>query len=207
MTELMEHAGTWDVDDRFVLPRLDDVVDHAHVLQSTVEQTNTYYDTADRDLQAHGVTLQRCSGDDGGWELKTTGEGRTEFRADTSDTPPLGIVDLLSGIRLGKPLIEVATIRTTRERYRVTSATDGLAFEVDDERVRASSGHNALYGWRQIDVELGSGIRETPKKLARRLAKAGAIPARFSSNSTASTGPAPFPSEIPPRGPRQSPPI
>lgn len=172
---------TWDVDDAFALPRLDDVVGTADVHTSTVELTSTYYDTADRDLESHDVVLRRCGADDGGWELTIAGEGTTEFRADSSDEPPRGMVDLLTGVRLGKPLIETATIRTTRDRHEVTCA-DGTRFEVDDDRVRASAGDHALYAWRRVDVGSGPGMRKPPRKLVRRLRKAGATPARCPSN-------------------------
>ena len=63
MHDTLERLGTWDVDDRFVLPSLDDVVANADVDHDTVDVTNVYYDTPDHDLQAHGVQLRRRDGD------------------------------------------------------------------------------------------------------------------------------------------------
>jgi inorganic triphosphatase YgiF len=55
MTEVLERERKWEVDDDFVLSRLDDIVPGSEVEQSTIELTSAYFDTADRDLQAHGL--------------------------------------------------------------------------------------------------------------------------------------------------------
>ena len=63
--------------------------------------------------------------------------------------------NLLTGLRLGKPLVNVATIRTVRERYRITEAKQHQLFaELADDHVRASVDHRLL-AWREIEVELG----------------------------------------------------
>ena len=49
MRQIMEREDKWDVDDRFVLPDLERVVDGATVQHDTVDLTSTYYDTTDRD--------------------------------------------------------------------------------------------------------------------------------------------------------------
>jgi CHAD domain-containing protein len=129
------------------------------------------------------MLLRRRDGeDDVGWQLKVPGgEGRIEIRTGLTETPPEELVDVLTGIRLGKPLTEVATIRTARDRYR-TVEPEGhrVCAEVDDDRVRASIDHRLL-AWREIEIELG----EAPPALARRLAKqltaAGARPSHHPS--------------------------
>jgi inorganic triphosphatase YgiF len=71
MTEVLERERKWEVDDDFVLPSLDDVVPGGEVEHSTIELTSAYFDTADRDLCAHGLLLRRREGDDdAGWQLK-----------------------------------------------------------------------------------------------------------------------------------------
>lgn len=129
----------------------------ADVERSTVHLDSAYYDTADGDLQAHGVLLRRRDGDDDtGWQLNVPdAEGRVEIRTAVSESPPSELADMLTGIRLGKPLVNVATIRTVRDRYRITDPRrHRLCAEVDDDHVRASVDHRLL-AWREIEVELG----------------------------------------------------
>ena len=71
MDEVLERELKWDVDEHFAVPRLDDIIAGAHVERSTVTLSSAYYDTADGDLQTHGVLLRRRDGDDDtGWQLK-----------------------------------------------------------------------------------------------------------------------------------------
>jgi CHAD domain-containing protein len=183
MDEVLERELKWDVDEHFVVPRLDDIVAGAHVERTTVTLSSAYYDTADGDLQTHGVLLRRRDGDDDtGWQLKVPDtEGRVEIRTGLSDAPPPELTDALTGMRLGKPLVNVATIRTTRDRYRITDRRrHRLCAEVADDNVLASIDHRLL-AWREIEVELGPAARSVPRRLTERLTRSGATPARFPS--------------------------
>ena len=183
MDEVLERELKWDVDEHFAVPRLDDIVAGAHVERSTVTLSSAYYDTADGDLQTHGVLLRRRDGDDDtGWQLKVPeADGRLEIRAALSDTPPSELADALTGMRLGKPLVNVATIRTTRDRYRITDPRrHRLCAEVADDHVLASIDHRLL-AWREIEVELGPKARSVPQRLTERLTSSGATPARYPS--------------------------
>jgi CHAD domain-containing protein len=183
MDEVLERELKWDVDEHFELPRIDDIVADAEVKRSTVTLSSAYYDTADGDLQTHGVLLRRRDGDDDtGWQLKVPdAEGRVEIRTTLTDTPPAELADALTGLRLGKPLVNVATIRTTRERYRIIERKrERLCAEVADDSVLASVGHRLL-AWREIEVELGPAARSVPRQLTERLANAGATPSRYPS--------------------------
>ena len=82
MREVLEREDKWDVDDRFAMPKLDDIVAGGRLARDTVDLISEYYDTPDRDLQAHGVLVRRRSGDDDtGWQLKIPAEdGRTELQ-------------------------------------------------------------------------------------------------------------------------------
>jgi CHAD domain-containing protein len=183
MEEVLERELKWEVDEHFALPRLDDIVAGADVERDTVHLDSTYYDTADGDLQAHGVLLRRRDGDDDtGWQLKVPDtEGRVEIRTALSDAPPPELTDALTGMRLGKPLVNVATIRTTRDRYRITDRRrHRLCAEVADDNVLASIDHRLL-AWREIEVELGPAARSVPRRLTERLTRSGATPARFPS--------------------------
>ena len=183
MDEVLERELKWEVDEHFALPRLDDIFAGAGVEHSTVTLSSAYYDTADGDLQAHGVLLRRRDGDDDiGWQLKVPdAEGRVEIRTGLSDTPPSELTDALTGMRLGKPLVNVATIRTTRDRYRITEPRRRrLCAEVADDHVRAST-DDRLLAWREVEVELGPAARSVPRRLAKRLIEGGATPSRYPS--------------------------
>jgi CHAD domain-containing protein len=183
MDEVLERELKFDIDERFALPCLDDIVPGAAIQRSTVELRSAYYDTPDGDLQTHGVLLRRRDGDDDtGWQLKVpNAEGRVEIRTALSDAPPSELTDALTGLRLGKPLVNVATIRTTRDRYRVTGRRrDRLCVELADDHVRASV-DDRLLAWREIEVELGEGKPPLARRIAKRLTDAGAKPARYPS--------------------------
>jgi CHAD domain-containing protein len=182
MRQIMEREDKWDVDDRFVLPDLERVVDGATVQHDTVDLTSTYYDTTGRDLQACGILVRRRDGDDDtGWQVKIPADGgRTELHWPLSDRAPIELTDLLTGITAGRPLSELATIHTVRERYRITEpAAHHVLAEVADDHVRASIG-DRLLAWREVEVELGT-AELPPRRLTKRLIAAGARPSRYGS--------------------------
>jgi CHAD domain-containing protein len=183
MREVLERENKWDVDDRFALPALDDVVPGGRVAHDTVDLTSQYYDTPERDLQAHGVLLRRRSGDDDtGWQLKMPAAGgRTELHWPLTDAPPDSLVELLRGISLGKKLDTVATMHTIRSRYRIRDGkADELCAELADDMVRAWAG-DRLLEWREVEVELGPSTPSMPKGFVKLLRRAGARPSRHRS--------------------------
>ena len=183
MHELLEREDKWDVNDRFVLPRLHDLIDGGEIDRSTVHLQSEYDDTADHDLQSHGIVLRRRDGDDDtGWQLKVPdSEGRIEIRTTLADAPPAELEELLTGLRLGKELVNVATIRTERTRYRIREPEhQRVCAEVADDQVHASVEHRLL-AWREVEVEFGSDARPLARRLAKRLSKAGARPSRYPS--------------------------
>jgi len=100
------------------------------------------------------------------------------------------LVELLTGITLGKPLTNVATIRTLRDRHRVVGPTqDRLVTEVDDDHVRASM-DDRLLAWREIEIEFGDETPAIARRLVKRLSDAGARPSRHP-NKLARVRPAP----------------
>jgi CHAD domain-containing protein len=183
MREVLEREDKWDVGEQFELPDLGDIVVGGHVEHDTVDMTSVYYDTPERDLQAHGILLRRRDGDDdAGWQLKTPATGgRTELRWALTDSPPDSLTKLLTGISLGKDLTDVATIHTVRDWYRIRDADAAqLCAEVADDSVRAWSDQRSL-AWREIEVEHGRGTQSFFKQLTDRLRSAGARPSRYES--------------------------
>jgi CHAD domain-containing protein len=183
MREVLEREDKWDVDDRFAMPKLDDIVAGGRLARDTVDLISEYYDTPDRDLQAHGVLVRRRSGDDDtGWQLKIPAEdGRTELQWPLTDAPPNSLVELLTGISLGKKVGPVATVHTVRERYRIRNRkADELYAELADDLVRAWTDERLL-AWREVEVELGPTMPSMPKGFVKRLRKAGARPSQHRS--------------------------
>jgi CHAD domain-containing protein len=193
MYELLEREDKWDVDDHFVLPHLDDLIDGGDIDRSTVHLESVYYDTADHDLQTHGIVLRRRDGDDDtGWQLKVPdSDGRIEIRTSLADDPPTELEEILTGLRLGKQLVSVATLRTERTRYRIHQH-EHLCAELADDQVHAAVDHRLL-AWREIEVEYGSKSRSLSRRLAKRLSEAGARPSQHQSKLAHALGAAATP--------------
>jgi CHAD domain-containing protein len=191
--EVVERESKWDVDERFTFPDLDDIFSGARVDRDTADLTSEYYDTQERDLQAHGILLRRRRGDDDpGWQLKVpASDGRLELRWPITDAPADSLVEMLTGISLGKDLLTVATLHTIRTRYRIRDRKgDELCAEVADDSVRAWV-HDRLLAWREVEVELGPATPAVPKRLTKRLLAAGARPSRYPSKLAHVLPPAP----------------
>jgi CHAD domain-containing protein len=188
MKAFLERESKWQVDEAFSMPPLDDLISDTDVGRRTLELTSEYFDTPDRDLQTHGVTLRRRLGeDDTGWQLKVPAEGgRVEIHVGGSDpgaTDPVPdeLTRLLTGLRIGKDLVPVARIHTIRDRYRIVGTRDlKLCAEVDDDLVEATADGEPV-SWREIEVELGPAAKSMPRRLVNRLTSAGAEPAQYPS--------------------------
>ena len=155
----------------------------------TVRLDSVYFDTADHDLLARGITLRCRTGDaDNGWQLKVpTGDARTEIRLEPTGshtTVPKELAALVAGTRRGKALRHIVTVRTDRTVHRVTNAAGEVVVEVADDQVDAVApgrGAATLSSWREIEAELGpAGTPDTLTVIGERLTRAGA---------TASTSP------------------
>ncbi|WP_067675046.1 CYTH and CHAD domain-containing protein [Nocardia miyunensis] len=178
MKDVLERESKWEVDWTFSLPRLDDVVADSRVEERSVELTSIYFDTADRDLFAHDLTLRRREGEDeSGWQLKIpAADGRVEVTAAVSEELPSELAEVVNGVALGKPLRAIANIHTVRHRHRLLDSNGELIVEIDDDNVdttRADRPAQTL-AWREIEVELGPRTKKIPAKLRDRLAASGA---------------------------------
>ena len=183
MQELLEREDKWEVNDHFVLPRLHDLIDGGEIDRSTVHLDGAYYDTTDHDLQSHGIGAA-ARGRRRRHRLAARGSGlRRSHRGSylSGGSPPAQLEELLTGLRLGKQLVNVATIRTERTRYRIREPErHGVCAEIADDQVHASVEHQLL-AWREIDIEFGPDARSLARRLAERLTKAGARPSRYPS--------------------------
>ena len=190
MKEILERESKWEVTDEFALPALGDM---AAGTQRAVELNSQYFDTAERDLQAHHLLLRRRDGDDDtDWQLKIPdSDGRLELHWPLSDSVPAEVVEILTGIRLGKELAPVATIHTVRDRYRLEDPHHRQwRAELADDHVEADIGQQAVR-WREIEIELGPDADSLPRRLVKTLQAAGARPARYSSKLARAVPPPP----------------
>jgi CHAD domain len=180
MAETLQHEGTWEVSDAFVLPNIEGVVADAELHRESTESVGAYYDTDNLDLVAHGITLRRHDdGDRCRWRLAMpTGAPSIELTSKSSGLPPAELTRLLMAVTSGKELCDVVSVRTARELYRISRREDEDSYAVlVDDRVFASTA-DRLAVWREVEVGVGPGIGTIPERLARRLEAAGARPAR-----------------------------
>jgi CHAD domain-containing protein len=186
--EVREHEIKYAVDHRFRLPNLAKLVPAGgRIDRASVTLESIYYDTVDRDLLAHGVTLRNRSGDsDSGWQLKVPdGDARTEIRLAPTDSRveiPAELLELTSGLRRGADLRRTATVRTRRDIQRLLDAEENVLVEVADDQVHSTAptaDGALLQEWREIEAEFGSAA--TPEVVAaidKRLIKSGAAHAK-----------------------------
>lgn len=180
--ELKLEAGV-----EFSLPDLTGVVPGVRVDdQGERDLEAIYYDTADHRLMRRGVTLRHRHGEASGpaWTLKVpvTSSGKALERrelewAAPADQRPGAVDQLTIGVRAGRPLVAVATLRT-RRRLLVLRDADGKSLaEVTDDRVTAAAPGGPV-SFRELEVELTGGEPALLDAVGARLeaegAKAGA---------------------------------
>lgn len=140
---------------------------------ATVTLDALYYDTADRRLSAHGVTLRRrTGGDDEGWHLKLpvrppgAGRGpggdvvRDEVRAPLSDAVPPELCSLVRSRTRGAALEPLIRLRTRRALCRLLGADGQRLAEIAVDQVRAERvppGPGTEFRWAEVEVELAAG--------------------------------------------------
>ncbi|OMC39827.1 CHAD domain-containing protein [Mycobacterium sp. GA-1841] len=195
-------------------PSFDGLSAVAEVVRAGTQQLDAvYFDTPDRDLAAHRITLRRrTGGSDAGWHLKLPAgtDTRTEVRAPlgtSTDTVPEDLRDVVLAIVRDRPLAPVARISTER-RLEVLHGADGTALvEFCDDRVTASTtGPDAeQQHWREWELELLASTGTVPKglmdRLCNRLADAGATPAGHGSKLAKVLGTDQVPAPQPPSDP------
>ena len=208
-TEHLETERKYEAGPRLVLPDFTGLPGVAAVSAATTQRlTATYFDTPDLRLAAARITLRRrTGGQDAGWHLKLPvgGDTRREVRLPpgrSAGTVPAELAGLVAD-RIGdRALQPVARLRTTRVLRHLTGGSGEVLAEVADDHVTAARASGRASGggpaweepvrWREIEVELAAGA--PPGLLdaaARRLAEAGAAPARSSSKLHRLLGPVP----------------
>lgn len=155
LEKLWRHTGTGDTDGRGP-SAVDDVRD-------------TYYDTAHGHLRGYGAALRRCErGGSITWRLDLPGTESVDVAVEHAEGPPEELVTMLTGIRSGEPVSDVATVHRTRRTHR---PADGI--DIIDDQYRGSAGPQLL-AWRRVSLAGTTADTKTVRRLTRTLEKAGA---------------------------------
>jgi len=205
MQNQIERELKYDVPDGWVLPDPKSVApDGATVQVEEVDLHSAYYDTPDRDLLRHGITLRRRTGDaDAGWHLKVpAGDARTELRLPVDgETVPDEFRGLVRALTNGHELRVIASLDTHRTINRLVSSTGTALAEIADDSVKAVANGDAavIQKWREVEVELGEADERLLRRSARWLADSGAWPSDSGSKLARAVGAGVTP-EQPPDG-------
>jgi CHAD domain-containing protein len=156
----------------------------------------TYYDTPERLLARHGVSLRYRKGDvtPKVWTVKLP-SSRPEVRHEHSRPgqgagkvpPPL--LDLVTAYRRGRALAPVVVLRTVRTVYEVADGDGRLLAEVADDAVSVLDGHDVALRFREIEVERVAGDRPLLDRIEALLLGAGAQAGAFVPKHLRAMGP------------------
>ncbi|BBX02053.1 CHAD domain-containing protein [Mycolicibacterium moriokaense] len=183
----LEVERKFDVLDSTVSPSFDGLSAVSRVERSPAQHLDAvYYDTPNRDLAAHRITLRRrTGGPDAGWHLKLPAgpDARKEVRAPlgsaVEDPVPDSLRDVVLAIVRDRPLAPVARISTERT-VDMLYGPDGAALAefCDDQVTARAEDDGPVQQWREWELELADGgDRDLLGRLANRLLDAGAVPA------------------------------
>ena len=184
-----ETERKFDVVESTVSPSFDGLSCVARVERSPSQSlAAVYFDTPSQDLARHKITLRRrTGGTDAAWHLKLPAgtDTRTEVHVplsddESSDHPavPDELRDVVLAIVRDRPLVPVARIDTVRIVELLYGPDGSEVAEFCDDRVTASAEGGEEQGWREWELELGTGTSaEVFERLTTRLLDAGARPA------------------------------
>ncbi len=173
----VEQEVKLDADPDLVLPDLATVVPGATVhRRDPVELDATYFDADDLRLMADGVTVRRRTGDGTRWTVKVAaGEpgavgamARREIDVmDEAAEPPAEVRRLVAQWLGDADLVAVARLVSSRSRLDLRSAElDRVVAEVDDDVVVVLDGGREVGRFREIEIELASGLSESEEVAA-----------------------------------------
>jgi CHAD domain-containing protein len=137
--------------------------------------SSTYFDTRDRRLMRHRITLRRRDeGMSSLWQLKLPhGADRLEVEVSAHlHSPPQEILDLLVALLRGRTLDRIALMHTYRTGIRVRDGDVKLA-DVTIDRVDVPDHPERAFT--EVEVELVDGDPAGLAELARTLERAGAM--------------------------------
>jgi CHAD domain-containing protein len=136
---------------------------------------STYHDTPDRLLGRCGITLRRrLENGRNEWQLDLPVDGaRREVEAPGAPSgPPPEIADLLAAFVHARPLVPLATLRTSREGVLVQTST-GIAEVVSDD-VAVLDGQSVTGAFGEVEIELIAGDPRALRDIERTVRRLGA---------------------------------
>jgi CHAD domain-containing protein len=158
----------YDVEESAPLPALHTLPGVSRVEQGVeAEFEAVYFDTEDLVLAARGITLERRTGAQAGWQLEQpTNDGERRV----SSSPPVRGTDgvpkpLLQLVRVhvrDKPLVPVARALTRRILHRLRGSGDEVLADMLDDHLRSEQLGSPPGGsrWREWSIELVEGNQD-----------------------------------------------
>ena len=145
-----------------------------------------YYDTTDLRLARFGITVRHRAGEEEpGWTVKFPSSAargpalvRSEIEIPAPRDPfPARVADLVLAYTRSRPLVPVAALRTRRRPFALCDSAGMSHGQIVDDEVTATRESSAVYGFRELEVEIESGGRfgrELMQSAVTRLEAAGA---------------------------------
>jgi CHAD domain-containing protein len=174
-----EERRKYLVDDGFTMPDLD-AAGKVRV-RGPVALRATYYDTTERLLARHGVSLRYRTIDARSrtWTVRlpssTPGVRHEHNRPSAgAGVVPADLLDLVTAYRRGRTLLPAAVLRTVRTVHDVADRDGNVLAEVADDAVSVMEGRRVVSTFREIEVGRVGAEPRTLDKIERLLLRAGA---------------------------------
>ena len=159
------------------------------------ELSARYFDTTDRRLARHHVTLRHRTGDDGGpvWTLKLPvngdGSARDEIEVQGSPArPPNELRSLVRAFTLAESLRPLATVKTRRRRWALEDAAgQGLA-EIARDDVVIVRDRRVVDRFEELELESKGAPAETLESIAAARTDASGATSKHSSKGLRAVG-------------------
>ncbi|MET7672666.1 CYTH and CHAD domain-containing protein [Micromonospora luteifusca] len=178
---MVEEEQKYEVDDAYVLPDLTTASPAGGRVRALppVTLVARYLDTVDLRLARAGASLRHRRGDQLPWTVKlptgTPGVRHEISRPGPAGQPPPDLVELVTVLHRGAPVVPVTVVRTVRHAYEVCDASGTVLVEVVDDRVTVLDDAGATTGtFRELEVELKAGDRKLLDRVGAVLREAGA---------------------------------
>jgi CHAD domain-containing protein len=151
---------------------------------------SVYVDSPGRRLRGAGITLRRrIEGGAGVWQLKLPRkDARLELELDGGEEPPAEVVAALGSVLRGATLEPVASLRTRRLPFAVSTNGTELA-EVALDEVEVLVGGEVQGFFSELEVELRDGDERDLRRVVKQLRKAGAHDASSATKLDRALGP------------------
>ncbi|MGQ5262192.1 CYTH and CHAD domain-containing protein [Micromonospora sp. ZYX-F-536] len=194
---MVEQEQKYEVDDAYVLPDLSATAPAGGQVRALppVTLVARYLDTVDLRLARAGASLRHRRGDELPWTVKlptsTPGVRHEISRPGPVGQPPPELVELVTVLHRGAPLVPVTVVRTVRHAWEVCDRGGTVLAEVVDDHVTVLDDSGATTGaFREVEVELKAGEAKLLDHVGAVLREAGARGGSFTPKHVRALGPA-----------------